>query len=140
MATSLVERGDLTSQILRALNKTAPLLSTESFSASNFTDLKAALDRLAARRMIEYETIQREELYLEAEGEAITAHGSHEARVFEVLRTTNGGLTVQELEKTIGDKNIAKLGRGKAFQNKWIAKTKGRQYTTTLPPLLTLDF
>ncbi|KAI0535574.1 phenylalanyl-tRNA synthetase alpha chain [Xylaria digitata] len=125
MATPPVEGGsDLPSQILHALDKTASLLSTETFPASNFTDLKAALDRLSSRRMIEYETIQREEVHLEAEGELIAVNGSHEARVFEALRAAVDGLTIQELEKTIGDKNISKLGQGKAFKDKWITKTK----------------
>ncbi|KAF2971477.1 hypothetical protein GQX73_g2056 [Xylaria multiplex] len=125
MATPPVEGGgDLPSQILHALDAAAPLLSTETFPASNFTDLKAALDRLSSRRMIEYETIQREEVHLEAEGELIAANGSHEARVFEALRAAVDGLTIQELEKTIGDKNISKLGQGKAFKDKWITKTK----------------
>ncbi|KAI0543672.1 phenylalanyl-tRNA synthetase alpha chain [Xylaria curta] len=124
MATPAAERSDLASQILHALDKAAPLLSAESFPDSNYTDLKAALDRLASRSMVEYETIQREEVYLEAEGELIATHGSHEARVFEALRAAVDGLTIQELEKTIGDKNISKLGQGKAFRDKWITKTK----------------
>ncbi|KAI0121273.1 phenylalanyl-tRNA synthetase alpha chain [Xylariales sp. AK1849] len=123
MAIPLVEGSDVASQILRALDSTTPLFSTEVFPALDFTDLKAALDRLASRRMVEYETLQREEARLEAEGELIAAHGSHEARVFEALRTAVEGLTIQELEKSIGDKNISKLGQGKAFKNKWIAKT-----------------
>ncbi|KAI0104205.1 phenylalanyl-tRNA synthetase alpha chain [Nemania sp. FL0031] len=124
MATPQVEGGDLASQILHVLNKTTPVLSTDAFPASNFTDLKAALDRLSSRRMVEYATIQRDEVHLESEGELIASHGSHEARVFEALRAAVDGLTIQELEKTIGDKNIAKLGQGKAFRDKWITKTK----------------
>lgn len=125
MSASQVDGGDLTSQILHALDKTAPLLSAESFPAANFTDLKAALDRLASRSMVEYETIQRDEVFLEPEGESIVVNGSHEARVFDALRAAVDGLTIQELESTIGDKNISKLGRGKAFKEKWIAKTAG---------------
>ncbi|TRX96473.1 hypothetical protein FHL15_002745 [Xylaria flabelliformis] len=124
MATPAAERSDLASQLLHALDKEAPLLSAESFPDSNYTDLKAALDRLASRSMVQYEAIQREEVYLEAEGELIATHGSHEARVFEALRAAVDGLTIQELEKTIGDKNISKLGQGKAFRDKWITKTK----------------
>ncbi|KAI1818507.1 phenylalanyl-tRNA synthetase alpha chain [Poronia punctata] len=124
MANLPVEGGDLASQILHALDKKTPLISNEDFPASNFTDLKAALDRLASRRMVEYATLQREEVHLEPEGELIATHGSHEARVFEALRTAVDGLTIQELEKTIGDKNISKLGQGKAFRDKWITKTK----------------
>ncbi|KAI1419419.1 phenylalanyl-tRNA synthetase alpha chain [Xylaria sp. FL1777] len=125
MARPLAEGGDLTSRILDALDQTEPpLLSTETFPACNSTDLKAALDRLASRHMVEYETIQRDEVHLEAEGESIAIHGSHEARVFGALRAADGGLTIQELENAIGDKNISKLGQGKAFKEKWITKTK----------------
>ncbi|KAI0451078.1 phenylalanyl-tRNA synthetase alpha chain [Xylaria acuta] len=130
MAHPLAEGGELTSRILDALDKTEPpLLSAESFPACNSADLKAALDRLASRHMVEYETTQREEAHLEAEGELIAAHGSHEARVFGALRAADGGLTIPELEKTIGDKNISKLGQGKAFKAGWITKTKDGKLT-----------
>ncbi|GAW19365.1 hypothetical protein ANO14919_088510 [Xylariales sp. No.14919] len=125
MAHPLAEGGELTSRILDALDKAEPpLLSTETFPTYDSNDVKAALDRLASRLMVEYETTQREEVHLEPEGELIAAHGSHEARVFEALRAAVDGLTIQELEKTIGDKTISKLGQGKAFKEKWITKTK----------------
>ncbi|EHL03361.1 putative Phenylalanyl-tRNA synthetase alpha chain [Glarea lozoyensis 74030] len=34
------------------------------------------------------------------------------------------GLTVSELEAAVGDKNVVKVGQGKAFKSKWIAKGK----------------
>ena len=74
--------------------------------------------------MITYDTIDREEALLEAEGLEIAVNGSHEARVFEALRQAMNGLTVAELETAVGDKNIAKVGQGKAFKSKWIAKGK----------------
>jgi phenylalanyl-tRNA synthetase alpha chain len=74
--------------------------------------------------MIRYETIDREEAILEDEGAEIEGNGSHEARVFEALRTAVEGLTVKELEAAIGDKKAASLGQGKAFKSKWIAKGK----------------
>jgi phenylalanyl-tRNA synthetase alpha chain len=118
--------GDLPIQLLQALDKSSPLLSSEAFPNIRFQELKAALDRLASREMIKYDTLDREEAILEPEGEQIAANGSHEARVFEVLRKAVEGLTVQELEKEIGDKNVTKLGQGKAFREKWISKTKGK--------------
>ncbi|KAI0156874.1 phenylalanyl-tRNA synthetase alpha chain [Xylariaceae sp. FL1272] len=124
MAAPAGEGSDVASQILQALDKSSPLISNEAFPSLDFISLKAALDRLASRRMVEYETLQREEAYLEPEGEQIASHGSHEARVFEALRSAVEGLTIQDLEKTIGDKNISKLGQGNAFKNKWISKTK----------------
>ncbi|KAK0636857.1 phenylalanyl-tRNA synthetase alpha chain [Bombardia bombarda] len=129
MASSAVSpAGDLTSQILQALDQASPLLSTEAFPAAGFVELKAALDRLASRDMVRYDTLEREEALLEPEGEQIAANGSHEARVFEALRTAVEGLTVQELEKAIGDKNVVKIGQGKAFKEKWISKTKDGKF------------
>lgn len=116
---------DLATHILESLDKSSPLLSAEAFPTSSFVEVKAALDRLASRDMVTYDTIEREEAILEPEGEQIAENGSHEARVFEALRSAIEGLTVQDLEKTIGDKNVVKIGQGKAFKEKWISKTKG---------------
>lgn len=118
--------GDLATQVLHALDKNSPLLSSEAFPAIPSTEVKGALDRLASRDMVKYETIDREEAILEPEGEQIAANGSHEARVFEALRSAVEGLTIQELEKTIGDKNVVKIGQGRAFREKWISKTQGK--------------
>lgn len=123
MATSnTTQEGDLANQVLQALNIQSPLLTSEAFPSISSQTAKSALDRLAARSMLTYETIEREQVLLEAEAEQIVAHGSHEARVFEALRQAVDGLTVQDLEKVIGDKNVAKVGQGKAFKEKWIAK------------------
>jgi phenylalanyl-tRNA synthetase alpha chain len=114
---------DLTASILHGLDKTSPLLSADAFPDVAFADVKAALDRLASRDMVQYKTLEQEEAILELEGEQIAANGSHEARVFEALRSAMDGLTVQELESAMGDKSVAKIGTGKAFKEKWIAKT-----------------
>lgn len=74
--------------------------------------------------MITYETNDREEAVLEPEGQEIAANGSHEARVFEALRQAMDGLTIPELEAVVGDKSVVKVGQGKAFKSKWIAKGK----------------
>ena len=115
---------DLPSQILQALSENEPILSSDAFTSTKSVEVKSALDRLASRSMITYDTIDREEALLEAEGLEIAANGSHEARVFEALRQAMNGLTVAELETAVGDKNIAKVGQGKAFKSKWIAKGK----------------
>jgi phenylalanyl-tRNA synthetase alpha chain len=73
----------LTSAILHGLEQHEPLLSAKEFPTFKSTDVKSALDRLASRSMVEYQTIDREEAVLEAEGQDITANGSHEARVYE---------------------------------------------------------
>ena len=119
--------GDLVSRILQTLDKSEPIVSAEAFPTAPFVDVKAALDRLASRDMVRYETIERQEALLEPEGEEIAANGSHEARVFEAVQKAMEGLSVQELEKTIGDKNVVKIGQGKAFREKWISKSKGKR-------------
>ncbi|RDA83770.1 hypothetical protein CP532_5192 [Ophiocordyceps camponoti-leonardi (nom. inval.)] len=121
----------LPEQILQALSEKSPLASAEAFPDTPFPELKSALDRLGSRSMITYEPIEREEALLEAEAEQIAAHGSHEARVFEALKKAMNGLTVQELETAIGDKNVTKLGQGKAFREKWISKSKDGKLIAT---------
>jgi phenylalanyl-tRNA synthetase alpha chain len=118
------QQGDLPSEILQLLSRNDPILSSEAFPSQKSTDVKSALDRLASRSMIGYDTIDREEAILEDEGLEIEANGSHEARVFEALRKAIEGLTVKELEAAIGDKKAASVGQGKAFKSKWIAKAK----------------
>ncbi|XXG99110.1 subunit of tubulin prefoldin [Hypoxylon texense] len=124
--------GDLATHILQSLDKSSPLLSAEAFPAAGFVEVKAALDRLGSREMVTYDTIEREEAILEPEGEQIAANGSHEARVFDALRSAVDGLTVQDLEKTIGDKSVVKIGQGKAFKEKWISKTKDGKFKATV--------
>ena len=116
--------GDLPSEILQNLSRRDPLLSAEAFPSLKSIEVKSAIDRLASRSMITYDTIDREEAVLEPEAEEITANGSHEARVFEALREAMHGLTVSELETAVGDRNVVKVGQAKAFKSKWIAKGK----------------
>jgi hypothetical protein len=118
------QQDDLPSEILQLLSKHEPILSSEAFPSQKAADVKGALDRLASRSMVKYDTIDREEAILEDEGAEIEANGSHEARVFEALRKAVEGLTVKELEAAIGDKKAASVGQGKAFKSKWIAKAK----------------
>ncbi|KAI1823990.1 phenylalanyl-tRNA synthetase alpha chain [Xylaria intraflava] len=125
MATSTNSSSvDLTVDILAALSDAESLSSSTHFPNAKFSDLKAALDRLSSRSMVSYKPIEQEIPILEPEGELIAEHGSHEARVFEVVRQALEGLTIADLEKTIGDKSVTKLGQGKAFKEKWISKGK----------------
>ena len=123
-STQDTQSGDLPSDILQALSQNDPILSAETFPSVRSTELKGALDRLASRSMVTYDTLDREEAVLEPEALEIAANGSHEARVFEALKQAMDGLTVSELEAAVGDKNVVKVGQGKAFKSKWIAKGK----------------
>lgn len=119
---------ELTSQILYALDKQSPILSSDAFPSLKSADVKSALDRLASRYMVTYETIDKEEAVLEAEGQDIVAKGSHEARVFDALKQAMEGLTMQELEAKVGDKNTVKIGQMRAFKSKWIAKGEAGKF------------
>lgn len=89
---------DLTSQVLEALSHgDGPVLSAKAFPSIPSTTVKGALDRLASRDMISYQTIDREEAILTPEAEVIAAEGSHEAKVFEAVRKSRAGLKVAEL-------------------------------------------
>lgn len=125
-------QGDLATQILHLLSENDQILTSDAFPTLKSVEIKSALDRLGSRSMITYDTIDREEVHLEDEGLEIAANGSHEARVFEALRQAMDGLTVAELEASVGDKNIAKVGQGKAFKSKWIAKGKDGRLVTSV--------
>lgn len=131
-SSSAPAAGDLTTEILQKLSTQSPLLSAEAFPAVPYQDVKAALDRLASRSMVTYETIEKEQPVLESEGEQIASHGSHEARVFEAVQKAMEGLTIQELEQAIGDKTVTKVGQGKAFKEKWISKGKDGKLVATV--------
>lgn len=130
------QQGDLPSEILHLLSQNDPILSSEAFPSQKSADVKSALDRLASRSMVRYDTIDKEVAILEDEGAEIEANGSHEARVFEALRKAVEGLTVKELEAAIGDKKAASVGQGKAFKSKWIAKAKDGRLVASVRTLL----
>ena len=74
-------------------------------------------------QMITYTTQETLSHVLTAEGASIALNGSHEARVWAAVpvKGEGGAITPQELENKIGGE-AAKVGQGRAFKNKWIAK------------------
>jgi phenylalanyl-tRNA synthetase alpha chain len=113
---------DLTKPILDALSASdAPILSSEAFPSHPSLNVKSALDRLASRQMVEYETIEREVAALSKEGEDIAANGSHEAKVFQAVVAAMEGLKIGDLPEIVGKEN-AKVGQGNAFKKGWIKK------------------
>jgi phenylalanyl-tRNA synthetase alpha chain len=113
---------DLPDQVLRALEHAdKPLLSSEEFPELSFNTIKSALDRLGSRELIEYQQTDREEAILTTEAEGIVKNGSHEARVFEAVKSAKDGLRIKDLPKEVGAE-AAKVGQGTAFKLKWIKK------------------
>ena len=111
--------GDLNSEILIALEKQEPTLSSEAFPQASQAEIKAALDRLASRGMVQYEALPTEQIVLTGEGQQICDEGSHEWKVWEAVKS-KGRISVKELEKALGPS--AKIGQGNAFKLKWIKK------------------
>ncbi|KAN0069649.1 tRNA synthetases class II core domain (F) domain containing protein [Elaphomyces granulatus] len=114
---------DMMVPILDALSSGSPILSTEAFPSIPSLLIKAALDRLASRQIVQYDTIDEEVVILTEEGEDIAANGSHEAKVFEAVVKAVEGLKLSELPTLVG-KETAKVGQGNAFRRGWIKKEK----------------
>lgn len=114
---------DLSTQVLEAVASAAslPLLSSEAFPTVDSLHVKSALDSLASRDMITYVTIDKEEAELTDEAAGIVKDGSHEAKVYEAVCKSLGGLKISELAKAVGASS-AKVGQGKAFKEGWIRK------------------
>lgn len=73
--------------------------------------------------MLTYTTHETTSHVLTDEGSSIAVNGSHEARVWAALPVKGQGkpVTPKELEQATGAE-VAKVGQGRAFKNKWIAK------------------
>ncbi|KAL7419069.1 Phenylalanyl-tRNA synthetase, beta subunit, cytoplasmic [Cryptotrichosporon argae] len=85
--------------------------------------VKAAIDSLWSKEMVDSTQITTTTYVLTDEGVQIVASGSHEYRVWQALPTKGAGqpMTVPELKKLVGEE-VTKVGQGRAMKNKWIAK------------------
>lgn len=90
------ETRDLTLDILATLQDQEPFKSQDVFPDTPQAEIKAALDRLASRSMVTYETNDREAVILTAEGQQIANEGSHEYKVWKAVQE-NGKLSLKEL-------------------------------------------
>ncbi|TXT04966.1 hypothetical protein VHUM_03786 [Vanrija humicola] len=84
--------------------------------------VKAALDSLLSKEMVEYTQITNNLWVLTKEGNEIADTGSHEYRVWAALpEAGQPGLSVKDLTAALGADTV-KVGQGRAFKSKWIAK------------------
>ncbi|TKA73118.1 hypothetical protein B0A49_03414 [Cryomyces minteri] len=111
---------DITQLILDSLDEKEPLQSSQDFADIPQNEIKAALDRLASRSMVAYDTKDSEQILLTGEGEMLCDEGSHEYKVWNVVHK-RGRVPIKELPKEVGAE-AAKIGQGTAFKNKWIRK------------------
>lgn len=109
---------DLTLDILEKLENTDPLHTEDAYPEVPQAQLKAALDRLASRAMLEYDTNDAERVVLTAEGQQIADEGSHEYKVWEAVKAA-GKLGVKD--PSLATPN-AKVGLGNAMKLKWVKK------------------
>lgn len=109
---------DLTADILRKVEK-QEVRTDEAFPTVPQGEIKAALDRLGSRSMIEYDTNDSENVILTEEGQQIADEGSHEWKVWEAVKS-KGRIPVKDLKDAVG--SSAQVGQGNAFKLKWIKK------------------
>ena len=109
---------DLTADILTAVDGQPKVQTGEAFPDVSQAEIKAALDRLASRSMVEYDTNDREEVVLTSEGQQIADEGSHEYKVWDAVKKA-GKLSLKDPALASPS---AKLGQGNAFKLKWIKK------------------
>ncbi|OLL24046.1 Phenylalanine--tRNA ligase alpha subunit [Neolecta irregularis DAH-3] len=102
--------GQLSTTILQYLQDHDFITDTAQF-AHETAAMQAALASLAARNMIVYSHLEKEIWSLTREGGECLESGSHEARVFNAVEQSLGGLGPS-----------AKFGQGAAFKNGWIQK------------------
>lgn len=87
---------DVTKEILNQLSTKAEIETSSTFPDIPQNEIKAALDRLASRQMIEYRSIDHEVVLLSAEGQTICDEGSHEWKVWNVVKT-KGKIEMKDL-------------------------------------------
>ncbi|PVU92954.1 hypothetical protein BB559_003526 [Furculomyces boomerangus] len=113
---------DLQSFILQTLDQQGAIENTANLKDGSLDQLAilGVLKSLESKEMISFTTIEKERWILTAEGKDIVDHGSHEARVFAAIPSGDEGIEIASLQSLLGAS--AKIGQGKAFQNKWISK------------------
>ncbi|KAF2497039.1 phenylalanyl-tRNA synthetase-like protein alpha chain [Lophium mytilinum] len=116
----VLEKRDLPQEVLNLLDEKPTIHTSEDFPDVSQPEIKAAIDKLRSRSMLQYETSDTEQVVLTSEGKGICDEGSHEYKVWDAVRQS-GRLPIKELPSHVGA-DSAKVGQGNAFKNKWIKK------------------
>ncbi|KAF2430379.1 hypothetical protein EJ08DRAFT_589246 [Tothia fuscella] len=114
------ETRDVPQQILDILGEKDTFKPSEEFPTLSQVEIKAALDRLGSRSMVEYEQITADAVVLEKEGQSIVDEGSPEYKVWDAIRS-KGRMGVKDVAGAVGG-DTAKFGQGTAMKNRWIKK------------------
>jgi phenylalanyl-tRNA synthetase alpha chain len=91
--------------------------------------IKAALDSLVGKEMVNVTQKTIETLVLSAEGESMAEKGSHEFRVWQALDVEK---TAPQLQAELGN-DVAQVGQLNAFKKKWI-KRQGAGFSRAVSP------
>lgn len=87
---------NLTQEILDLLDTKETLQTNDDFPTIPQAEIKAALDRLASRSMVEYKSLNSDKVTLTPESEAIVETGSHEFKVWKAIKEA-GKVSIKEL-------------------------------------------
>jgi phenylalanyl-tRNA synthetase alpha chain len=87
---------NLTQDVLDLLDTKETLQTNEDFPTIPQAEIKAALDRLASRSMVEYKSTNSDKVTLTQESETIVEQGSHEFRVWKAIKDA-GKVSIKEL-------------------------------------------
>jgi phenylalanyl-tRNA synthetase alpha chain len=87
---------DLPQDILTYFSNHDSLVTSHVFPTASQTEIKAAIDRLHSREMVEYDTKETEVVLLTPESEQICEEGSPEFKVWDVVRR-KGRVAIKEL-------------------------------------------
>jgi len=90
------EEHNVTQYVLDLLDTKQPLQTSEDLPSIPQAEIKAALDRLASRSMVEYKAHDSEEVLLTREAGTIVADGSHEYKVWKAVLDA-GKVPIKEL-------------------------------------------
>ncbi|KAF2669248.1 hypothetical protein BT63DRAFT_446901 [Microthyrium microscopicum] len=111
---------DLPHEILALLANKDTVVTNQDYPEISQPRIKAAIDRLGSRSMVEYDTKDSEIVILTPEAEGICEQGSHEYKVWDAVRK-QGKVEIAELPNVVG-KDSAKIGASGALRNKWVSK------------------
>lgn len=87
---------DLPREILTLLDSKSSFDLAEEFPGIPPKELKSALDKVASRNMVAYEQRTSDVVVLEKEGQQICDEGSHEYKVWKVVKEA-GKIPIKEL-------------------------------------------
>ncbi len=87
---------NLTQEVLDLLENKDTLQTDEDFPSISQAEIKAALDRLASRSMVEYKVKDSEKIILTQESEGIVENGSHEFKVWKAVKEA-GSIPIKDL-------------------------------------------